>query len=136
MTDPTYELWPIGVVESPITGRDDAPKQPDEGAPPAWLVIDPAYVEGLVGVEPGDDVFVLTWLHRAERDVLTVHSRGDLRRPPTGVFSVRSPVRPNPIGLHHTRVLAVDDNRVQVAHLEVFDGTPIIDLKPRLGDER
>lgn len=132
----TIELHPIGWVESPITDRADAPKQPDEDAPPAWLVIDPAYQEGLLGVEPGDAVFVLTWLHQADRTVLVVHSRGDTSRPETGVFSVRSPVRPNPISLHHTEVLAVHGNRVQVAGLEAIDGTPILDLKPRLGDER
>ncbi len=126
----------IGRVESSITDRAAAPKQPDEGAPPAWLVIDPAYAEGLRGVEPGDDVFVLTWLHEAERDLLLVHSRGDRTRPETGVFSVRSPARPNPIGLHHTSIVRVDGNRVQVASLEAIDGTPVIDLKPRLGDER
>ncbi len=126
----------IGRVESSIADRADAPKQPDEGAPPAWLVIDPTYAEGLRGVDSGDDVFVLTWLHQAERDVLLVHSRGDRTRPETGVFSVRSPMRPNPIGLHHTSVLRVDGNRVQVASLEAIDGTPVIDLKPRLGDER
>ncbi len=131
-----FTLRPIGRVESSITHRADAPRQPDEGAPSAWLVIDPAYVQGLRGVQPGDDVFVLTWLHEAERDVLLVHSRGDRSRPETGVFSVRSPMRPNPIGLHHTSVLRVDGNRVQVAALEAIDGTPVVDLKPRLGDER
>lgn len=138
MSEPTatFDLRQIGVVQSPITDRADAPKQPDEGAPPAWLVIDPAYLDGLVGVAPGDEVFVLTWLHQADRDTLLVHSRGDTSRPATGVFSVRSPVRPNPIGLHHTTVVAVEDDRIQVAGLEAIDGTPVIDLKPRLGDER
>jgi tRNA-Thr(GGU) m(6)t(6)A37 methyltransferase TsaA len=130
------ELHPIGVVESSLTDRADAPKQADEGAPPATIVVEPAYVDGLLGVEPGADLFVLTWLHQAERDLLLVHSRGDLTRPETGVFSVRSPVRPNPIGLHLTRVVSVDGNRVTVAALEAIDGTPVIDLKPRLGDER
>ena len=130
------ELHPIGVVESSLTDRADAPKQADEGAPPATIVVEPAYVDGLLGVEPGVELFVLTWLHQAERDLLLVHSRGDLTRPETGVFSVRSPVRPNPIGLHLTRVVSVDGNRVTVAALEAIDGTPVIDLKPRLGDER
>ncbi len=130
------ELHPIGVVESPLTDRTDAPKQADEGAPPATIVIEPAYVDGLRGVEPGTDLFVLTWLHEAERDLLVVHSRGDVSRRETGVFSVRSPVRPNPIGLHLTKVVSVDGNRVEVAALEAIDGTPVIDLKPRLGDER
>ena len=131
-----FELRRIGVVESPIADRHDAPKQADEDAPAAWIVVDDAYVDGLLGVEVGDPVFVVTWLHEAERDVLQVHSRGDESRPLTGVFSVRSPVRPNPLGLHLTTVTAVDGNRVQVAELEAIDGTPVVDLKPKLGDER
>ena len=133
---PSFELRRIGVVSSPITDTADAPKQADEGSPPAWLVFDERYVDGLLGIEPGDEVVVLTWLHQADREVLQVHSRGDESRPLAGVFRVRSPVRPNPIGLHRTTVLAVDGNRVQVAALEAIDGTPIVDLKPVLGDER
>ncbi|HUW02576.1 MAG TPA: tRNA (N6-threonylcarbamoyladenosine(37)-N6)-methyltransferase TrmO [Acidimicrobiales bacterium] len=135
MPDP-IELRPIGTVESELTDRADAPKQADEDAPPAWIVLEPAYLDGLTGIQPGTDLFVLTWLHEAERDILLVHSRGDLSRPETGVFSVRSPVRPNPIGLHLTKVVEVDGNRVKVAALEAIDGTPVLDLKPRLGDER
>jgi tRNA-Thr(GGU) m(6)t(6)A37 methyltransferase TsaA len=132
----TFSLRRIGAVSSSIIDRADAPKQADEGAPPAWLVFDDDVAAGLLGVEPGDPVFVLTWLHEAGRDLLQVHSRGDESRPLTGVFSVRSPMRPNPIGLHPTTVVAVDAGRVQVAELEAIDGTPIVDLKPRLGDER
>ena len=132
----TFELRRVGVVSSSITDTAEAPKQADEGSPPAWLVFDEDYVDGLLGVEPGDEVLVLTWLHQADRDVLQVHSRGDESRPLAGVFRVRSPVRPNPIGLHRTTVVAVDGNRVQVAALEAIDGTPIVDLKPVLGDER
>lgn len=129
-------LRTVAVVSSPLLSRDDAPKQADEGAPSAWLVFRPEYADALVGVERGDEVIVLTWLHEADRDIQTVHSRGDTSRPATGVFSVRSPVRPNPIGLHLTTVVEVDGLRVRVAALEAIDGTPVVDLKPRLGDER
>jgi tRNA-Thr(GGU) m(6)t(6)A37 methyltransferase TsaA len=130
------ELAPIGVVESPLTAREDAPKQGDEGAPEAWLVFDAAVAAGLDGIAEGDELLVLTWLDRAARDVLRVYPRGDVARGEHGVFTTRSPDRPNPIGLHRVRVLAVEGTRVRVAHLEALDGTPIVDVKPVLGDER
>ncbi|MEV0723594.1 tRNA (N6-threonylcarbamoyladenosine(37)-N6)-methyltransferase TrmO [Micromonospora purpureochromogenes] len=127
-----YELRPVGRVESPLTEADLAPKQGDEGAPEAWLVFSPAVGAGLRDLRPGAEVLVLTWLDRARRDVLTVHPRGDRSRPETGVFSTRSPHRPNPIGLHRVRVLTVDGLRVRVADLEALDGTPVLDVKPVL----
>ncbi|MER6594917.1 tRNA (N6-threonylcarbamoyladenosine(37)-N6)-methyltransferase TrmO [Micromonospora purpureochromogenes] len=127
-----YELRPVGRVESPLTDADLAPKQGDEGAPEAWLVFSPAVGAGLRDLRPGAELLVLTWLDRARRDVLTVHPRGDRSRPETGVFNTRSPHRPNPIGLHRVRVLAVDGLRVRVADLEALDGTPVLDVKPVL----
>jgi tRNA-Thr(GGU) m(6)t(6)A37 methyltransferase TsaA len=126
------ELRPVGLVESSLTDRDDAPRQGDEGAPEAWLVFDPAVAAGLDGVAAGDELLVLTWLHHAHRDVLRVRPRGDPDRPEQGVFSTRSPDRPNPIGLHRVSVTAVDGMRVRVAALEAIDGTPIVDVKPVL----
>lgn len=124
---------PIGHVESPLRDRADAPRQADEGAPPAWLVLNSDVAAGLVGVPVGGDLLVLTWLDRARRDVLLVHPRGDPDRLETGVFSTRSADRPNPIGLHRVRVLAIDGARIRVAALEALDGTPVLDLKPVLG---
>ena len=132
MTDDPIELVPVAVVESPLTDRADAPKQGDEGAPDAWLVFEPGVLDGLDGLEPGDEVIVLTWLHRGRRDVLRVHPRDDRSVPERGVFTTRSQDRPNPIGLHQVRVLAVDGPRVQVNNLEAFDGTPVVDVKPVL----
>lgn len=131
--DTSYVLEPIGWVESPLTDRESAPKQGDEGAPDAWLVFDDSVREGLRDLQPGTEMLVLTWLDRASRDVLVVHPRGDVSRPATGVFNTRSPDRPNPIGLHRVQVLAVEGTRVQVRHLEALNGTPIIDMKPVLG---
>jgi tRNA-Thr(GGU) m(6)t(6)A37 methyltransferase TsaA len=128
------ELQAIGVVESPLTDRASAPKQGDEGAPDAWLAFDAAVADGLGGIAVGDELLVLTWLDRAARDVLRVYPRGDVSRGEYGVFATRSPDRPNPIGLHRVRVLAVDGTRVQVADLEALDGTPILDLKPYFPD--
>ena len=132
------ELVAIATVESPLKERADAPKQGDEGAPEAWLVFDPEVTDGLEGVAVGDEVLLLTWFDRAERDVLRVHPRSDLSRPQQGVFTTRSPDRPNPIGLHRVTVVEVDGLRVRVRALEALDGTPIVDVKPVLGrvDER
>lgn len=126
------ELKPIGQVESPLRDRGAAPRQPDEGAPPAWLVFDPEVLDGLAGIGPGDEIVVLTWLDRARRDVLSVHPRGDTSRPREGVFRTRSPDRPNPIGLHRVEVVSVDGRRIRVRAIEALDGTPIIDVKPVL----
>jgi tRNA-Thr(GGU) m(6)t(6)A37 methyltransferase TsaA len=127
-----YEVTPVGWVESSVVDREQAPKQGDEGAPPCWLVMQARVAEGMADLAVGDEMIVLTWLDRARRDILSVHPRGDLSRPLVGVFSTRSPDRPNPIGLHRVRVLAIDALRVQVSDLEALNGTPILDLKPVL----
>ena len=128
------ELVAIAHVESPLKDRADAPKQGDEGAPEAWLVFDPGVTGGLEGMAVGDEVLLLTWFDRAERGVLRVHPRSDLSRPEQGVFTTRSPDRPNPIGLHRVTVLAIEGPRVRVSGLEALDGTPVVDVKPVLGD--
>jgi tRNA-Thr(GGU) m(6)t(6)A37 methyltransferase TsaA len=132
----SYEIRPIGHVESPLVDRETTPKQGFEGAPDAWLVFDPDVTEGIRDLAVGADMFVLTWLHRAERDVLAVHPRDDPRTPETGVFSTRSQDRPNPIGLHRVQIIAIDGPRVLVSHLEAFHGTPIVDVKPVLAGGR
>ena len=126
------ELRPVGVVESELEELATAPKQGDEGAPSAWLAFDPAVAGALDGLEAGDEVVVVTWLHRADRDTLRVHPRGDRSRPQEGVFATRSPHRPNPIGLHPARIEAIEAPRVRVSGLEAVDGTPVLDLKPAL----
>jgi tRNA-Thr(GGU) m(6)t(6)A37 methyltransferase TsaA len=138
VTDTGFVLRPVGWVESPLVDPDAAPNQGDEGAPDAWVVLDPSVRRAMRELEVGSHVIVLTWLDRADRDTLAVHPRGDRSRPPTGVFSTRSPDRPNPIGLHPVEILAVEDTRIRVRNLEALDGTPVIDLKPVLGpvDER
>ncbi len=132
MIDSPLVLRPIGWVESPLRSRDDAPLQGDEGAPDAWLVFEPAVREGLDGLQVGSDVLVITWLDRADRDVLAVHPRDDPDRPLTGVFNTRSADRPNPLGLHRVTVLSIDGLRVQVRNLEALNGTPVVDVKPVL----
>ena len=127
-----YTIEPIGFIRSELTRLEDAPRQGDEGAPEAWLELTPQVVEGLTGIEVGDELMVLTWFHLARRDVLQVHPRDDLDRPLTGVFATRSSDRPNPIGLHRVSVLEVGEHRLRVAPLEAIDGTPIVDIKPVL----
>jgi tRNA-Thr(GGU) m(6)t(6)A37 methyltransferase TsaA len=131
----SFEVKAIGRIESSLTELESAPRQADEGAPEAWLVFEPEVREGLRSLRSGDEVILLTWLDRARRDVLSVHPRGDPSRAEEGVFSTRSPHRPNPIGLHRVEITAIDGIRVRVRGLEAVDGTPIIDLKPILSED-
>jgi tRNA-Thr(GGU) m(6)t(6)A37 methyltransferase TsaA len=124
----------IGRVESELRARADAPRQGDEGGPDAWVVFDASVREALADVARGDELILVSWFDRADRSVQKVHPRGDASRPATGVFSTRSPDRPNPLGLHRVTVLARDGLRVQVNNLEALDGTPIVDVKPVLGE--
>lgn len=127
-----FQLEPIGRVASVLTDLELAPRQPDEGAPEAWLIFDADVGEGLKGLHVGDAVLLFTWLDRARRDLLSVHPRGDPSRPLEGVFATRSPHRPNPIGLHRVEITAIEGARLKVRNLEAVDGTPIIDVKPVL----
>ena len=127
-----FQLKPIGWVESPLTDRAQAPRQGDESAPDAWLVFEPAVADGLRDIAAGSEIILLTWLDRADRGVLVTQPRDDPRRPLTGVFSTRSPDRPNPIGLHRVLVLAAEGLRIHVQGLEALDKTPVIDVKPVL----
>lgn len=126
-------LVPIGHVRSPLVARDQAPKQGDEGAPDAWLEIEPRFRDGLGDLKVGDEILVLTWLDRSDREVLRVHPRDDPRAPMRGVFSTRSADRPNPVGIHRVTIREiVNGTRIRVSDLEALDGTPIIDIKPVL----
>lgn len=136
MPQTLFSLQLIGRVVSELAVTDNAPKQGDEGAPNAWLELNEDVVIGLEGIKVGDELLLLTWLHQAARDVLSVHPRGQVDRPLTGVFATRSEDRPNPIGVHRVQVLAIVGNKLEVWPLEAIHGTPIVDLKPVLRDER
>lgn len=138
MGEPTYPVQPVGWVESTLTDPDAAPKQGDEGAPPARIVLRPELREAAADLSAGEKVLVLTWLHQGERDVLSVHPRSDPSRPRQGVFSTRSQDRPNPIGLHTVTIVEIQGATLTVRDLEAIDGTPVVDIKPVLGsvDER
>lgn len=128
-THEDYTLQPIGFIRSTLQSRKEAPKQGSEGAPDAWLDLDPAFTEGLLGLSAGDDVIVVTWLHRADREVLQVHPRRDPNNPLTGVFFTRSPDRPNPLGLHRVTVREIAGHRLRIGPMEAIDGTPVVDIK-------
>ncbi len=125
----SFTLEPIGIIRSRVKTREDAPRQGAEGAPDAWLEIEPRFADALLGLEPGNELIVITWLHEANREVLQNHPRGDESRPLTGVFYTRSPARPNPLGLHPVTVKEIDGRRLKIGPIEVFDGTPVVDIK-------
>jgi len=126
------EVRPIGWVESTLTDPAQAPNQGDQGAPSAWLTVEPHVAEGIRDLHVGEDVIVLSWLDRARRDELSTVPGDNPGSPPLGVFSTRSPNRPNPIGLHRVQIIATEGLRLHVSPLEAVDGTPILDIKPVL----
>jgi tRNA-Thr(GGU) m(6)t(6)A37 methyltransferase TsaA len=131
MSDTSYEIKPIGIIQSELVSRESAPHQ-GEGAPDAWIQVNPAVTEGLEGIAVGNEIILITWFHKARRDLLKLHPRRDKSKPITGVFSTRSPDRPNPLGLHRVTVLKITGNRLNVRPLEAIDGTPVVDIKPVL----
>lgn len=130
----TYEVHPIGTIRSALATLAAAPRQGDEGAPDAWLEVEPRYAPALRGLAAGDEVLVITWLDRADRAILEVHPRGDRTAPLTGVFATRSPHRPNPLGLHRVTVREISGARLRIGPIEAIDGTPVVDVKAVLGD--
>lgn len=124
-----YTLNPVGFLRSTVKGREDAPRQGSEGAPDAWLEIEPQFANALLGIEVGHELILITWLDKADRSVLQNHPRSDPSRPLTGVFYTRSPARPNPLGLHPVTVREIDGARVRIGPIEAFDGTPVVDIK-------
>lgn len=129
MIETSYTLNPIGVVHSVLTNREEAPRQGYEGAPDAWLELDPAVAEGLDGIAVGDEIVVITWFHLSQRGKLKVHPGRNKNLPLTGVFATRSPDRPNPLGLHRVTVREIVGTRIKVGPFEAIDGTPVVDIK-------
>ena len=132
MIETSYTIEPIGVIRSELASREAAPRQGNEGAPDAWLEVNSTVAEGLEGIAAGNEIVLITWFHKAHRDILKVHPRGDKNMPLTGVFATRSPDRPNPLGLHRVTVLEIAGNRLKVGPIEAIDGTPVVDIKPVL----
>ena len=132
MLETEYSLSAIGFLHSPLKQLGEAPRQGREGAPDAWLEVHASVAEGLEALAVGDEIIVITWLHKAGRDILKVHPRGDETVPLAGVFATRSPDRPNPLGLHRVTVLEIAGERLKVGPIEAIDGTPVVDIKPVL----
>jgi tRNA-Thr(GGU) m(6)t(6)A37 methyltransferase TsaA len=132
MLETEYTLAPIGILHSPLKQRERAPMQGGEGAPDAWLDVNATVAAGLAGIEAGQEIILITWLHQSQRDILQVHPRDDTTQPLRGVFATRSPDRPNPLGLHRVTVRAIAGTRLDVGPIEAIDGTPVVDIKPVL----
>jgi len=132
MIETEFALKPIGIIRSELATRGAAPKQGSEGSPDAWLEVQSAFTDGLEGIGVGDDIILITWFHKGHRNLLKLHPRRDAKRPMTGVFSTRSPDRPNPLGLHRVTVREISGNRLRVGPIEAIDGTPVVDIKPVL----
>lgn len=128
-------LHPIGHIRSPLRALHEAPRQGSEGAPDAWLEVNPEVARGLRGIVAGDHIIVITWLHQADRAVLETHPRNDPEVPLAGVFATRSPDRPNPLGLHPVTVYEIVGNRLRIGPIEAIDGTPVVDVKPVMDGE-
>jgi tRNA-Thr(GGU) m(6)t(6)A37 methyltransferase TsaA len=129
-----FRINPIGFVRSDLKRREGAPRQGREGAPNALIEVLPSYEKALHGMQASDQIIIISWLHHARKNVMEVHPRGDASRPLTGVFSTRSPDRPNPLGLHRVKVLKITQDKLQVGRIEAIDGTPVIDIKPVLSE--
>jgi tRNA-Thr(GGU) m(6)t(6)A37 methyltransferase TsaA len=130
VTPISYSVRPIGFIRSELKRRDEAPRQGRDGAPNASIEVLPSYMKALHRMQVGDEIIIISWLHRARRNVMEVHPKGDASRPLTGVFSTRSPDRPNPLGLHRVKVLGMTRDRLHVGPIEAIDETPVIDIKP------
>jgi len=122
----------IGVIHSSLKRKEDCPLQENENAPEAVIEIYPEFLEGIKNIRTGSKILLLTWLHQADRSVIKCVPRNNYDSPMIGVFSTRSPDRPNPIGIHSVKVLSIENNNLRVSALEVLDQTPLIDIKPVL----
>ena len=129
-----FTLRPVGFIRSTLRALEQAPRQGSEGAPDAWLEVEPQFARALSGIVAGDDIIILTWLHRSARQVLETHPRNDPSIALAGVFATRSPDRPNPLGVHRVTVREIAGTRLRIGPIEAIDSTPVVDIKPILVD--
>ena len=124
------EIKFIGTIQSPLKKLEDCPRQENEEAPAASVIIYPEFIEGIKDIKAGTELLLFTWLHQADRTVIQTKPRNDPKAPDTGIFSTRSPDRPNPIGMHQVKIISIEAGVLKVAALEALDQTPVIDIKP------
>lgn len=124
------EITYIAHIHSSLKRLEDCPLQESEDAPEATIIVMPEFIAGIRNLEAGTQILVLTWLDRADRSVIECVPRNNFDAPKIGVFSTRSPDRPNPIGIHFPKIISVKDNVIRVSNLEVLDQTPVLDIKP------
>lgn len=128
MSRDSLTLEPIGVIHSPYRDRAETPRQGRFSDQTSEIELFPAYARGLEGISRCTYLFVLWWGDQAERNILKVFPPGESVE--RGVFSTRSPARPNPIGLSLVRILSIEGRRIRVMWLDALDQTPLLDIKP------
>ncbi len=120
----------IGKIQSSLKNIEDCPLQESENAPEASIIIFPEFTEGVKDIKAGSEILLFTWFHKADRSVIKCIPRREFGSPLIGVFSTRSPDRPNPIGIHFTKVVSISNGTIKVSALEALDETPVVDIKP------
>jgi L-fuculose-phosphate aldolase len=122
-------LKPIGLIRSPIASPDQAPRQGSESGISGQLVLDERYKDAMLGLEKGRKIVIVYWMHLADRDIQQVHPRHDSTLPLRGVFSLRSPQRPNPVSVSTVEITEIEGTVIDVVGLDAVDGTPLLDIK-------
>jgi len=126
----SIECCVIGTIQTPYKRMEDCPSRHNKrDYLPCTIRLAPEYASGLVGLEAGGRALVLYWLHVARRDMAQLPVRAGVRDKPVGVFSLRTPVRPNPIAAAVVEILAVRNGELDVVGLDCLDGTPLLDIK-------
>ncbi len=125
-------LTPVGVLHCGLRNRSQVPRNYDISDVTGDIEIFPDYHEAMADIKPGQEIVVLYWFDRADRSALKVYPRGDRSRGLTGVFSTRSPMRPNPIAISEVEVLEVEPGRIKVKGVDALDGTPVLDIKKKV----
>jgi tRNA-Thr(GGU) m(6)t(6)A37 methyltransferase TsaA len=121
-------LHPIGIIRTPYKRREDIPCQGSRSDKTGVVEVFPRYAEGLKDVEGFSHLILIYHFHKAEQEMLI--AKPFLDDQPKGIFAIRSPYRPNHLGLTVVRLLGMEDNELTIAHVDCLDGTPLLDIKP------
>lgn len=126
-------ICPIGHIETPYESIEDCPNNADENGPPCALIVNSEFKDAIFRLEPGQRILILYWFENADRDVTIQNSRKNGER--SGVFALRTPNRPNPIGASIVKIERIEKNIIHVNGLDCLNGTPLIDIKPARDSE-